>query len=304
MFKFLNIFKKNKKELKKELDPVEVEKLKELINKVKLNSIEVKLDENNKEEFRLGKSKIGGIPDLPTNFNCYYYEAESLFDGVIKSRPLSFLAQFNLEEISIYDTENRLPKKGILYFFYEIESMKWGFDPKDKGCARVFYYEGEIDKLVPTNPPKEISKDYILPEINIQFSTKYNAPDFSEIFDNPKNYIEGYSEMVEKLNYTPIKDYPTKLLGYSDNIQFDMTLECQLVTNGLFCGDATGYNSDRREELEKSKNQWKLLFQFASLETDDYMLMFGDSGLIYFYIKEEDLKNKNFENVWVILQCD
>ncbi|KMV74442.1 hypothetical protein FSCG_02162 [Fusobacterium vincentii 4_1_13] len=31
--------------------------------------------------------------------------------------------------------------------------------------------------------------------------------------------------------------------------------------------------------------------------------MFGDCGYIYFWIKKEDLKSKNFDNVWLILQC-
>ncbi|MCD2347047.1 DUF1963 domain-containing protein [Clostridium guangxiense] len=31
--------------------------------------------------------------------------------------------------------------------------------------------------------------------------------------------------------------------------------------------------------------------------------MFGDCGEIYFYIRKADLKDKNFENVWLILQC-
>jgi len=39
-----------------------------------------------------------------------------------------------------------------------------------------------------------------------------------------------------------------------------------------------------------------------TVESDDYELMFGDSGHIYFWIKKEDLKNKNFDNVWLILQ--
>ncbi|KOS61357.1 hypothetical protein AN161_17280 [Lysinibacillus sp. FJAT-14222] len=31
--------------------------------------------------------------------------------------------------------------------------------------------------------------------------------------------------------------------GYPDAIQGDMYLECQLVTNGLYCGDSTGYSN-------------------------------------------------------------
>ena len=36
---------------------------------------------------------------------------------------------------------------------------------------------------------------------------------------------------------------------------------------------------------------------------DGFELMFGDCGRIYFYIRKEDLRNRNFENVWLSLQC-
>ena len=36
---------------------------------------------------------------------------------------------------------------------------------------------------------------------------------------------------------------------------------------------------------------------------DKLEIMFGDAGTIYFYIKEDDLKNCNFDNIWCILQC-
>ena len=49
--------------------------------------------------------------------------------------------------------------------------------------------------------------------------------------------------------------------------------------------------------------QWMLLFQMGTVESDDYELMFGDCGHIYFWIKKSDLAAKNFDNVWLILQC-
>ena len=50
---------------------------------------------------------------------------------------------------------------------------------------------------------------------------------------------------------------------------------------------------------------WSKLFGSYScgIKIGDYGLYFGDSGKIYFNIRKEDLKNKNFDNVWLILQC-
>ncbi len=49
-------------------------------------------------------SKIGGKPAVPANFKWPEFTAES-YDGVIKSRPLSFMAQINLKETVPYDNE-------------------------------------------------------------------------------------------------------------------------------------------------------------------------------------------------------
>lgn len=92
-----------------------------------------------------------------------------------------------------------------------------------------------------------------------------------------------------------------KLLGHPDQIQGDMQLECQLVSNGLYCGDSTGYQDPKRKILEKSVKDWRLLFQVDSDESCG--MMWGDVGRLYFWIKKDDLKNKDFEKAWMILQC-
>lgn len=93
----------------------------------------------------------------------------------------------------------------------------------------------------------------------------------------------------------------TKLLGYSENIQGTMEDECQLVTNGLYCGDPSGYNDPKAKELLKDAGKWILLFQIDSIEKAG--MMWGDVGRIYFWIKKEDLRNKRFDKSWMVLQC-
>lgn len=78
-------------------------------------------------------------------------------------------------------------------------------------------------------------------------------------------------------------------------------LECQLVTNGLYCGDETGYNNERRKALESDAVNWRILLQIDSNE--EIGMYWGDLGRIYFWIREDDLRNKEFDNVWTILQC-
>lgn len=274
------------------------------IEEIKLNSITIGFDIKEHKPLPIGVSKFGGCPDLPKGFQWYYFKGESPFTDKIKDRPLSFLAQINCSEVKKYDLDNRLPSTGILYFFYELESMAWGFDPQDKGGAKVYYYNGDISELVRTAFPKDMEQDFMMPEIKLSFASQYNVPSFEELFDDyQSNSWEEYDDFLEKSGYMISTENSSKLLGYSDTIQGDMLLQCELVTNGLYCGDTTAYKSPKIREFEKNKNQWKLLFQLDTVTTDDFELMFGDCGRIYYFIKEEDLKNKSFDNTWLILQC-
>lgn len=256
-----------------------------------------------KIELPAGKSKIGGKPHLPESFAWPYYEGED-YEGVLKNRPLSFLAQFNLEEIAEYDQDNRLPHKGMLYFFYDLCTMRWGFDPKDKGCARVFYVENP-NALQAVDFPEELETDFVLPEFEVAFTTRMDLPDYEEIAEfMPDLEWDSYDEEKVLFGYEGDEDEEvSKLLGYADLIQGDMLLECEEVCNGIYCGNIPDLTEEQREKMLADSKEWELLFQMSTVGNEDYELMFGDCGSIYFYIKKQDLQKKNFDNVWLVLQC-
>lgn len=256
-----------------------------------------------KIELPAGKSKIGGKPHLPESFAWPYYEGED-YEGVLKNRPLSFLAQFNLEEIAEYDQDNRLPHKGMLYFFYDLCTMRWGFDPKDKGCARVFYVE-DSSALQAVDFPEELETDFVLPEFEVAFTARMDLPDYEEIAEfMPALEWDSYDEEKVLFGYEGDEDEEvSKLLGYADLIQGDMLLECEEVCNGIYCGNIPDLTEEQREKMLADSKEWELLFQMSTVGNEDYELMFGDCGSIYFYIKKQDLQKKNFDNVWLVLQC-
>jgi len=228
------------------------------------------------------------------------------------------LAQINCEEAGKFDTEKALPSKGMLYFFYELEAMTWGFYPKDKGSARVYYYSGEVSELnrtdFPSDLPNEYPKQYHLPEMAISFSSATETPDFEEFTElhdgldklKHKVWMKLWNEYDMARGLDPVDGKPderiNKLLGYADLVQNGMLLECELATNGINTGDPDGYANISAEQKENSKN-WRLLFQLDSICTDEYEMLWGDMGRIYFYIKDEDLQNLNFGNCWLVLQC-
>ena len=90
--------------------------MKEKLESLGKNSIQLKIAR--KETYKLGATRFGGKPDVPPDFVWPTYEDES-YDHVVKDRPLTFLAQFNCEELAQFDKEHLLPDHGLLSFFYE-----------------------------------------------------------------------------------------------------------------------------------------------------------------------------------------
>ena len=282
---------------------------KNMLETSKRNAILINYSEDeNREKLPKGTSKIGGKPDLPKDFQWFYYKGED-YKKIVENRPLSFLMQINCEEVHKYDKESLLPEKGMLYFFYELFTMTWGFSPQDRESAKVFYYDGEIEDLVPTDFPKDMEKDCIIPESKIDFESMNDYPiDFLDYYDDDdsmkkRKKEKEFEKELEELGY---KTDTTKLLGHPELIQGEYWEECEGVARkNIYYGSAPiKYGSDEiKKSIKENAKDWILLMQMSELEIGDYGLYFGDSGKIYFNIRKEDLKNKNFDNVWLILQC-
>lgn len=111
-------------------------KLSELLSSLYQNTLECTFSKD--ATLCKGASKFGGKPDLPADFDWYYYEGKDFHD-VTKSRPLAFLLQINCEELHFLDADRCLPDKGILYF-----SMKWKRRPGDLSPADAGSSEGVL----------------------------------------------------------------------------------------------------------------------------------------------------------------
>ena len=83
--------------------------IKEKLESMHRNSIVLKIAK--KEKYIKCGTRFGGKPDVPSNFVWPTFEGES-YDGVVKNRPLTFIAQFNCVDLAAYDTEHLLPDHG------------------------------------------------------------------------------------------------------------------------------------------------------------------------------------------------
>lgn len=211
--------------------------------------------------------------------------------------PLPFLGQLSLAEIHAAAPLRGWPSEGTLAFFCETSS--WGFDPLARGHCRVFFFPPH-EELIPLPAPNDLPDEARFLERALAFEREWTLP--SCIEQNGLDYDE-YSDLCEELMPGLKTNSPIhRCGGHAQEIQGEMRLECQLVTNGIYCGDPSGYQDPRRSILEKGAADWQLLLQ---VDSDEERLgwMWGDTGRVYFWARRQDIEVADFNGSWSILQC-
>lgn len=235
-------------------------------------------------------TRFGGRPVVPRDFQWPQY-ADSDLDEVY---PINFIVQFNCADLAPCDADAILPEKGMLSFFYDAEGQPFEGRSDCQGCVRVFWFEN-IEELVLADLPADMDEVSCFPSLSIDVESGYSYPGWEEYEliggKMSREQIDDYCAILHDLSYE--EEYErSKLLGWPDVIQGNMTRNFENCDGGRPpCSD--------RESLDK----WVLLLQLHTIRNDEFELMFGDCGSIYFYIKREDLRKRRFDDVRVVLQC-
>lgn len=247
-------------------------------------------------EIEVGESKLGGLPDLPEGVEW------PRRDG----RPLAFLAQLSMADVPRAEGEPALPRRGLLSIFYDVQEQPWGFDPKDRGGAVVMHWP-EPRGLARAEAPKgtydtmneEYDRPFAARRVRYEVVTTY--PELGESVFEMEDGEEVMDLYDETVNAGQGEESPHhQLLGHPLVVQNPMEEECQLVTNGLYLGDELSPEDEKRAEgLREGAKDWTLLLQ---LDSDEHW-MWGDMGLLYFWIRRQDLEAGEFSKAWCILQC-
>lgn len=240
----------------------------------------------------LGSSRLGGVPDLPPG------TPWPSKDGA----PLSFVAQCDLAPLRPYDIDALLPADGLLSFFYDAATQSaWGFDPGDRDSFAVIY-SSSAEPLGRRDAPPEVHRDGQFNPVGLTARTELTfVPWESYLIDTLGMTREQRFAYSESLPDDEGDQVIHRLLGHPDPVQGDMQVECQLASNGLYCGTPDDYRSPRAAQLRPGAIEWKLLLQLDS--EDAAGMMWGDVGRIYYWIKNKDLAARNWDETWLVLQC-
>lgn len=255
-------------------------------------SIRLKTEAVPEDRLDVGSSHFGGTPDL----------APETSWPECKGVPMAFLGQICLSDVAALDPDARLPHSGMLYFFYDAKEQTWGFDPKDQGHWKVIHFDDDLATLQRATPPATLPDESRFHCCRVTCSLEITVPPYDsksvEQLQLSDAEGEAYATLLDALDRS---EPAHRLLGYPEPIQGDMQTECQFVVNGVYVGGGTDVSDAQRQSLEKGITDWQLLFQ---LDSDESMgTMWGDAGRVYFWVREQDLKNRDFAKALLILQC-
>jgi len=268
---------KTKKEYLKLLNEVEWEN-KDKIETFLIPAIDIKVDEN-AELHKTGLSKFGGTPDLPKEIDWPTLEGE----------PMAFLAQINLKQINDYDLENLLPKSGILYFFFTDLS---DYPPKHKV---LFSKSSETHK---GEFHTSLNNDFKFNELALSFEKRYTFPSGETL------EFESLSEKDQDVFHELDEDIFTyennQILGHTYPAQGDVNLEWACKRLEIDVSEV--YDSDQ-EKVDEKRKEFINLFQFSTENSIPELYdNFYVSGMGYFGIEKNDLKNCDFDKTILIIQ--
>jgi len=260
-------------------------------------------------EAKIGESKLGGLPQLPPGFPWPNK------DG----RQLMFIAQLNLSEIEHdHVPDFPLPKHGLLTFWFDIAGYPGGYRSTDLNGFQVHYFDDithlrirdlpelDISKLenAPCSPWTPFGEKYVraIPSYRLNLDAIEDV-DLHEAGISDEEFEQRRYEWYDTLDPILFPEPQHQLLGKPYVIQEPMEHYCHRLTNDLpLHGKLDRADQERLDALTTHENDWRLIFQIDS-HKDPTDWMWGDCGMLYYWIKDQDLRARDFSKIWGMLQC-
>lgn len=252
------------------------------------------------ETIPVGRSKFGGLPDVPPKF------VWPVWRGI----PLTFLAQFNLADVAVFDRESLLPQYGQLYFFTNYIPQRRDIIPNDAWDDtddwRVLYFDTGDAFLEISPAPHNLPAEGILPTCSVDYRYEISTPyggihgtrqlqELGLSDDEDESYTwDVYFRLLDlKRNETVGHDFWHQLLGWPNTIQTDLQHSSEIHEKGLSWTDDIAV-----EDL----NKWQLLLSVG--DDDELGPVWNDGGVLYFMIRHDDLIQRRFNDVYCEYQSD
>jgi uncharacterized protein YwqG len=294
-------FKKNNldkiKSFIRNSEEIEIEKSdKEKLIKMIRPTVGIRTKSSDDKNVKVGKSKIGGKPDLPKDFEWPKSDDKSML----------FCAQYNLSELAKFDKENVLPKKGFFYIFLSLDQEWNEFNGVNQPFKFIF---SETENIVRTEFPNDLEENQTFKTAEIEYFQFYTIPDDEnyKLFEFEKKYEDFYfyfyqptdEYLIEELYEDSNKMH--QILGYDRSIQSSVVYEFASKELGLYLAESSEHKKRWNDILELSKT-YELLLQLDCDDPNTDLSKYGGSGTYYFGLSKTDLEKKNFDDIKMSFQ--
>lgn len=259
---------------------------------IRLGRLSIRLSPQNAPNPEAALMRLGGRPLLPSN---------TPWPSTAEGRPLSFIAQLDCAELAPLVPGEPVPSHGLLSFFYDgVEQQAWGFDPAQSDRWAVVYTPS-LAGCVMREFPADLDDIGRYEPMALRADAEWTPPPWESFDVDALGIVRPWETYALALGEPESDPLIHRFLGQPDPVQGDMQHECQLASNGIYCG-GSGYTTDpRAQALLSGSSQWRLLLQVDSQESIG--MMRGDVGRLYWWIRDYDLKDGGWDNAWFVLQC-
>ena len=236
---------------------------------------------------QVGNHRFGGKPDLPLTINyptfIHNYEGETEYK-------YEFIGQINCEAIA--DFQEYLPRKGMLFFFFETIHNLYG---GNNNPCKIIYIED--NKSAASGQRFDfVEADFyemytIYRGFKVDAKQQLSVPEFYSIQTNAYLFTEKTESLKE------IKDFYEDLFE-----QFEQPIEKAFPND--YSVNSYGFTQHESPELQASlklkgnPEDWIILLKVKS--TGD--MQWGDAGDLFFVIHKSDLAKSDFSNVFVTME--
>lgn len=241
-------------------------------------------------QIKLGKSKIGGQPDLPAAFQWPYLD----------NKPMVFCAQYNLSEMRSFDIEQILPPDGMFYVFVGIDE-EWGEFGLEQKYHR-FLYSNDTLNLERKEFPKDLAESRKINPATIDYFEYLTLPSR----ENPKLFpLIGKIMDFDELVLEEIRGFLDFGLFEEQNLYHQVLGEERAIQprpSFIFAAQEMDIH-DETEEIKKWKEivnlstTYQPVLQLDCGDPSTNLSKFGGSGVFYFGIKTKNLKAGFFEDI-------
>lgn len=255
--------------------------------------------------------KAPGTPALHVEASNKTMDSGSYFGGWPKvhdamewphynGRALEFLACLDLAQVQAHLPTPWLPNAGQLLFFFDVQEQPWGFDPTERDGWRVLFMPAGATLAERVGPGEPY------PKRGMKFrpieTYPEGLPDTHGVLSDSE--LDALHEYVQQRNY---KDLPCHQVGGLPHpVQgSDMEIQCELTCHGIYTGSGNEFDTPHSRALMKKGGQkdWKLLLQIDTDDDPEGGWMWGDMGMLYFWVRASQARQGRFEDAWCILQC-